>query len=123
MFFLLLPVWFLALRVTWRRSVRFPKSHRIALLACLTIAMAALAEGLDLWITAGMLRGANTALAFQHAHRVDVFSWAAFSISTMFFALFVLFAIRGSRIVKRRQRSNQSVELTATRATLGPSDD
>lgn len=99
---LLLPVWLLALPVTWRRSARMPKRLRLCLLACVTVGIAALAQGLNFWILAAKLGGLDTPLALHDAHLNRAWSWVFFGLSLASCVMFSFFFGRGTRVAKQR---------------------
>jgi hypothetical protein len=87
-YFLLLPVWILAVPIIWRRSFKLPKSYRIALIIFITFTIFSLAEGLNLYVSAAKLLSVDSPLAARDAQYDQVGSCVAFAIS---FASFVAF--------------------------------
>jgi hypothetical protein len=99
---LLLPVWLLALPVTWHRSARMPKRFRLSLLACVTVGIAALAQGLNFWILAAKVGGLDRPLALHYAHLDRTWSWVLFALSLASCVMFAFFFVRGTRVANQR---------------------
>jgi len=98
MLLFVLPVWLLALSITWRRTVGVRASLRVALFTLITLACLALGLALDSYLVAAKLRGADTPQAFIAMHRASV-------VAPVLLATSLVLAVGSALIaLKARQR-------------------
>ena len=102
MLILLLPVWLLALPVTWRRSANLPKSHRIGLLLFLTIGIVPLGQALTSWYVVSGLSWMDEPDAIRRVHWERNAMWVELCILAISVAAFVFVARRGLRTRQRK---------------------
>lgn len=98
---LFLPIWVLAVLVTWRRSAKMARAYRIGLVLAITIGIFCLAEGLGLSVTASKLLALDTPQAAHDARYAQVGSWTAYTICVVSLVIFSLLCVRGTVSARR----------------------